>query len=94
MTYLAGGVDDLLNDPNPSDDRYFATGGETFHRLYLRYEFGPGDRYRLYGGVNNLFDNEGPFLPTGLDNGNSRNIVSELNDIVGREYFAGIRVTF
>ncbi len=94
VTYLAGGIDDLVNDPNPGDDRYFATGGETFHRIYLRYEFGPRDRYRIYGGVNNLFDNEGPFLPTGLDNGNSRNIVSELNDIVGREYFAGIRITF
>ncbi len=94
VTYLSGGVDDLLNDPNPGDDRYFAVGGQDFHRLFLSYNFGQDNMYRVYAGVNNLFDDEGPFLPTGLDNGNSRNIVSELNDVAGREFLVGARIRF
>ncbi len=94
VLYESGGVDDLLNDPNPGDDRFFEVGGETFHRVFLSYRFGDNDRYRIYGGVNNIGDNYGPFLPTGLDNGGTRNITSSLNDVVGREVFAGIRVRF
>jgi len=94
VLYESGGVDDLLNDPNPDDDRFFEVGGETFHRVFLSYRFGEDDRYRVYGGVNNIGDNHGPFLPSGLDNGSTRNIVNSLNDVVGREFFAGIRVRF
>ncbi len=94
VTHLAGGVDDLLNDPDPSDDRYFSVGGQSFHRLYLSYYFGDNPRFSVYGGVNNLFDDAGPLLPTGLDNGGSRNIDSNLNDVLGREWYAGLRITF
>ena len=44
--------------------------------------------------VNNLFDDLGPFLPSGLDGGNSRNIVSSLNDLDGREFYLGARFAF
>ena len=94
VVYASGGVDDLDNDPNPGDDRYFEVGGETFHRVFLSYRFGEDNRYRVYGGVNNIGDNHGPFLPSGLDNGSTRNIVSSLNNVVGREFFAGVRVRF
>ena len=94
ITYAEGGVDDLVNDPNPGDDRYFSVGDEYFHRVYASYTFGDDDQYRVYGGVNNIFDNLGPLLPTGLDNGSNLNIVESLNDPTGREFYVGLRATF
>lgn len=94
VTYLDGGVDDLENDPDPSDNRYFKVGGQAFHRIYFGYDFGEDEQFRIYGGVNNLFDNFGPLLPDGLDNGSSYNIVNELNDALGREFYIGARARF
>ena len=94
VTYLDGGIDDPDNDGNPDDDRFFQTGGEAFHRIFLAYDFGDDTRFRIYGGVNNIFNNFGPLLPTGLDNGGTRNIEEELNDALGREFFVGLRARF
>ena len=94
LIYEQGGIDDLVGDPRPSDDRFFELGDETFHRIYARYDFGGDDQYRLYGGVNNIFDNLGPIYPTGTDGGSSLNITSDLNDITGREFYVGARVRF
>lgn len=94
LLFEEGGVDDPVNDPDPTFERFFRTGDEFFHRIYARYDFGPDNQYRIYGGVNNIFDNLGPVLPSGLDNGDTRNIVSDLNDLTGREFYAGVRVRF
>lgn len=94
MIYEQGGVDDIAGDPNATDDRFFELGDETFHRVYARYDFGGGDQYRVYGGVNNIFDNFGPVYPTGTDGGSNLNITSNLNDIKGREFYVGARVRF
>ncbi len=74
MIFEEGGVDDLVNDPTQLDERFFQTGNEIFHRVYVSYTFGGDDQYRVYGGVNNIFDNYGAFLPSGLDSGSSRNL--------------------
>lgn len=94
VTYQGGGVDDLVNDPDPQDDRFFEVDGQDFHRVFLSYTWGDEDQYRIYGGVNNLFDDLGPLVPSGLDNGSTLNIVTPLNDVVGREFFVGTRVRF
>lgn len=94
MTYIGGGVDDLVNAPNPTDDRYYRVDGQDYHRIYLSYDFGKKDQFRIYGGVNNLFNEFGPFMPDGLNNGDSRNIVSALNDPAGREFYMGLRARF
>ncbi len=94
MTYEDGGVADPVNFPNPGDLEYFALDGQTFHRIYARYDFGPKDRFRIYGGVNNLFDNIGPIYPTGAAGGSSYNINHSLADSVGREFYLGVRARF
>ncbi len=94
VTYDDGGVDDATNDPLPTDDRFFEVNGQAYHRIYAAYDFGSDDQFRIYAGVNNLFNNFGPFIPTGLDFGSSLNIVSDLNDALGREFYAGARVRF
>ncbi len=93
LNYEAGGVDS--NDAaNPDDDRFFRVSDETFHDVYARYRFGPDDRYTIYGGVNNIFNNFGPLIPTGTDSGSSLNITNDVNDAVGREFFLGASVRF
>ncbi|WP_299329119.1 TonB-dependent siderophore receptor [Parasphingopyxis sp.] len=94
ITYEAGGIDDLVNDPFPSNDRFFRVDGQDFHRISARYSFGPDNNYRISAGVNNIFNNYGPLYPSGTDDGNSRNIVSDLNDSIGREFWVGFRARF
>ncbi len=94
VTYRGGGVDDILNHPNSTDDQYFKVGDQDFHRIYLAYNFGADEQFRLYGGVNNLFDNKGPLVPSGLDYGSSYNLDTSLNDVLGREFYVGARVRF
>jgi len=89
VRYKDGGVDNL--DVASTDNAFFEIDGQAYHNIYVRYAFGEGERYSVYGGVNNIFDEFGPFLPTGLDNGGSRNIVSSLNDVEGREFYVGLR---
>ncbi|MBV7257965.1 TonB-dependent receptor plug domain-containing protein [Erythrobacter crassostreae] len=94
VTYTGGGVDDIAQNSNPTDDRYFKVGDQDFHRIYVRYDFGNGDQFRIYGGVNNIFDDYGAFVPTGLNNGSSYNLSNSLADVLGREFYVGARVRF
>lgn len=90
--YRSGGVDDL--DVLPTDNAYFRAESEYQHRLFTSYRFGEDNQFRIFAGINNVFDKIGPLVPSGLDNGNSRNIVSALNDPQGREFFVGARARF
>lgn len=86
--YEDGGVNDL--DLEQGDPLFFKTGSETFHNIYAHYTLKEAPRVRIYAGVNNVFDNFGAFLPTGL--GSTRNIVNTLSDVEGREFYGGVRI--
>lgn len=90
--FKSGGVDD--KDVGPGDPAYFSIGSQSYHNFYIGYTLRRRPTVRLYAGVNNVFDDLGPFLPSGLDSGNSRNIVSSLNDLDGREFYLGARLAF
>ncbi len=90
--FRSGGVDD--NDVLPTDPGFFRVGDQDYHNFFMNYSFGGDSRFSIYAGVNNVFNDLGPLLPTGLDNGNSRNIVNRLNDLEGREFYAGVRLRF
>lgn len=94
MTYLGGGVDDIAQNANPTDERFFEVGDQDFHRIFLAYDFGDDDQFRVYGGVNNIFNDFGAFVPTGLDNGSSYNLANSLADVLGREFYVGVRARF
>ncbi|WFL77712.1 TonB-dependent receptor [Altererythrobacter arenosus] len=94
VTMLGGGVDNIEQHGNRGDDRYYKADNQYFHRVYLAYDFGDNEQYRIYGGVNNLFNNFGPFMPTGLDYGSSYNLDTPLNDVLGREFYLGLRARF
>ncbi|QSB44295.1 TonB-dependent receptor [Tsuneonella flava] len=90
--YRSGGVDD--NHVAPTDSEYFKVGGQAYHNLYMSYTLRNRPHIKIYGGVNNVFNDLGPFIPSGLNYGSSRNIVSALNDLDGREFYVGARFRF
>jgi len=90
--FKSGGVDD--KDVGPGEPAYFDVGSQSYHNVYVGYTLRRRPTVRLYAGVNNVFDDLGPFLPSGLNSGNSRNIVSSLNDLDGREFYLGARSAF
>ena len=94
VTMYGGGVDNIAQFSDPTSDRYYKADNQFFHRIYMAYDFGKEEQFRVYGGVNNLFNNFGPFLPTGLDYGSSYNLDTPLNDVLGREFYVGLRATF
>ena len=90
--FKSGGVDD--KDVKPTDPGYYSIGSQAYHSIYASYTLRNRPTIRLYAGVSNLFNDLGPFLPSGLDNGGSRNITSSLNDLDGREFYMGARFAF
>ena len=94
LSFEQGGVDDINNNPLPTDNQYFRVADQFYHSIYARYSFGEDNRYRIYGGINNIANDLGPLIPTGTSNGSSRNIVSDLARPVGREFYVGAKVRF
>lgn len=95
LTFYGGGVDQ--NDVDATDPDFFETRDEYYHDIFASYAFDNDYNLKLYGGIKNIEDETGPLIPAaGLDNSgsSSRNIVSNINRPIGREYYLGIRATF
>jgi len=60
------------------------------HDLHVRYLAGADGRLQIFGGINNVFHDYGPFLPSGTESGGRRNF-SPGYDAAGRRVYAGIR---
>ncbi|HEX8900199.1 TonB-dependent receptor [Vitreimonas sp.] len=85
--YIGEAVDDLALDP--SDPNYLEVDAWMRSDLYVHYAF-EDTGTRLYAGVNNIFHDYGPFLPSGTNSGSTRNYNSSY-DVIGRAFYAGIR---
>ncbi len=95
LNLYGGGVDD--NDVDKNDPAYYKTDTQTYHDVYVSYDFDEFDGLKFYAGIKNLTNNFGPLVPSfGLDNSgaSSRNIVSNVNRPIGREFYAGVRVNW
>ncbi|MDP1966199.1 MAG: TonB-dependent receptor, partial [Reyranella sp.] len=69
---------------------------DAFWRHDLSVKFFPDPRHkdlRIFGTVKNVFDNQGPFLPTGTDSGKSYNYNSTYG-VTGRAYTLGLQLAF
>ena len=63
-----------------------------YHDLSVRWK--ATDMLEVYGGVNNLFDNDPPFFPTSQSGTQALDTVPAYYDIFGRQAFAGVRLRF
>lgn len=84
----------LEENPDAEKPLYLDIDSEVINDLYLAHRLTFGKvRYRIFGGVRNIFDNDGPFLPAGTSGGadNHDNIYGNIR---GRYTYAGINVRF
>jgi len=76
-------------DAGDADDQLFlAVDPWLQHDLSARIDLAEG--WRLFGGVNNVFHDYGPFLPSGTDSGDRRNF-NPAYDVAGRTVYLGLR---
>lgn len=89
LNYTGTAIND--NAPVPTD----VLGSQKFertliHNLRASYRFGGDDQYRLSFGINNITDDNGPYLPDGYKDGENSN-VGDSYDRVGRRAYLGFR---
>ncbi|MFT4654267.1 MAG: iron complex outermembrane receptor protein [Patiriisocius sp.] len=92
----AGDPDAILN---PEVPLYLFYGSYTTHNLSASYKWeidNKGTDLRLSGGINNVFDDQGPFVPNTGDNVESGrgNFDSEYGGGTGRFVYIGAELTF
>jgi iron complex outermembrane recepter protein len=85
----------LATVPDAEVPTYLNIGDVVENDLYVAFDVDVGRRksFRLYGGVNNLFDQTSPFLPTGTESGRLTN-QNGAYDIAGRRFYVGASVDF
>jgi hypothetical protein len=83
---------------NPETPYYLYYGSYIRHDLSMSYnlEWDKNVETRFYGGVNNLFNNQGPFVPNTGDNieRGTGNFASDYGGGVGRFVYIGAQVSF
>lgn len=77
-----------LADGSLPDKKYFTIGAKNYNNAQIRYK--GIQNFEIYAGVNNLFNVQAPPLWSGTPNGSPNAIW----DIIGRRYYAGVRLKF
>lgn len=77
-----------LADGSLPDQDLFTVGSKIYTNIQIRVN--PMEHFEFYAGVNNLLDVEAPPLWVGTPNGSANAIW----DIIGRRYYAGVRMKF
>ena len=91
MTHIGNAADDVnLAETSPA---YFKVGDWQRHDIYAEYSFDTGAKFTLFGGVNNIGNDHGPFLPSGTNSGDIRNF-NGAYDPIGRRFYGGLRVRY
>ncbi|MCF6264127.1 MAG: TonB-dependent receptor [Xanthomonadales bacterium] len=77
------------NDPRPEDIFGFITFAPALvHDIYVSYSFDDSFPIRIFGGINNITNEHGPYLPDGYASGSNWNVNSNY-DRVGRRFYMG-----
>ncbi len=63
----------------------------TYHDIQLKYDL---DKIEFYGGINNLFNKQPPFIVGGNSQWPGTNTVADTYDLIGRVFYVGATVTF
>ena len=93
--YLNDSFQANFSDANgdPFDKKFFRVGSVITLDSQIR--FATGDHYEFYVGVDNLTDEQGPLIPTGLSGGGTGvETNASIFDPIGRRYYAGATLKF
>ena len=90
----SGGLADAIADGENPDRLAFRTIDTHFiSKLNGSYTFGSDNQYQIFGGINNVFDEDPPLIPDNIDDEVDRESSCNSNcsqyDPVGRTYFVG-----
>lgn len=85
----------LVTNPQAERPMFLDIGEVWEHDLFLSFDVGErrASNFKLYGGVNNIFDKTSPFLPSGTESGRLTN-QNGAYDVAGRRFYIGATVTF
>ncbi|TMM46809.1 TonB-dependent receptor plug domain-containing protein [Colwellia ponticola] len=84
---------DGVNVENDQVETFGTISSYTYHNLHARYNF--GDHYQLYVGIDNLFDKTPPLLGQGVPGDvTGTNTAADVYDVMGRYYYAGLKINF
>jgi outer membrane receptor protein involved in Fe transport len=75
------------------DPLFLEFGDEWVHNVHIQYQLNEAQDITLFAGINNVFNNLGPFLPQGTVSGGANNFASEYGSI-GRFVYGGVRLKF
>ncbi|NQZ13157.1 MAG: TonB-dependent receptor, partial [Algicola sp.] len=64
------------------------------HNTQVRYEFGDINQYSVYLGIDNVFDQDPPFLPEGYRNGTPQTATAAPYSRIGRMWYIGSKYSF
>ncbi|NQZ80094.1 MAG: TonB-dependent receptor [Colwellia sp.] len=64
------------------------------HNTQVRYTFGNDKSYSVYAGIDNVLDQDPPFLPEGYANGRAHSATAAQYSRIGRMFYAGAKVSF
>ncbi len=97
MTYMSKAVSSVtFTNSNPAIERLNNIRDYIYHDVQLGFDVGETDNFSLYMGVDNLFDEQPPYLPsppfTASITGTETQ--ADVYDPFGRRFYAGLRVKF
>jgi len=64
------------------------------HNAQVRYSFGKDSTYQVYAGIDNVFDQDPPFLPEGYNNGRGETATAGSYSRIGRMFYLGGQFSF
>ncbi|HZF42094.1 MAG TPA: hypothetical protein VEZ48_01645 [Sphingomonadaceae bacterium] len=97
VNYLGKIRDTLGDDPqgDPGLNALNRVGDSFYHDVQVRYAVGPDRRFEAYFGVDNLFDNNPPFLVSGFaSNITGTETAAHTFDPFGRRFYVGAQIRF
>jgi iron complex outermembrane recepter protein len=95
VNYLGKIQDTLGGYGDPDLDRLNRVGSFFYHDAQVRFDVDPDKKFEFYVGVDNVFDKQPPFLPSGFASSvTGTETAADTYDPFGRRYYAGARVRF
>lgn len=95
VNYLGKIVDTIGGYGDADLDALNSVGSRFYHDVQARFGVGDDDKFEFYLGVDNLFDKNPPFLPSGFASSvTGTETAADTYDPFGRRFYAGAKVKF
>lgn len=95
VNYLGKIQDTIGGYGDPDLDRLNSVSAQFYHDIQLRLAAGEQRQFEFYFGIDNVFDNNPPFIPMGFASSiTGTETAADTYDPFGRRFYAGFRTNF